>query len=168
MLHSPIYNVGRKNIRSIITNGYQLNTIVLKELIKDLNEQDTLLKTGESNTIGWILGHIILSRGSVLKLLQIGYDKMNSEENYKRGSEKNDLIKIDPQNAMDVFERRGKLIVNAVKDVDEKILDIEIKYNMPGGGNTVKDAILFSSWHETFHIGQIDLILAANCKGGIK
>lgn len=168
MLHSPIYYSGRKNIRSIIKNRYRLNTIVLKELIKTLNEQDTLLKTGNSNTIGWILGHIILSRGSVLKLLQMDYDKMNSEENYKRGSEKNDMINIESQNAMDVFERRGKQIVNAVKEVDEKILDIEIKYNMPGGGNTVKDAILFSSWHETFHIGQIDLILAANGRGGIK
>ena len=137
-------------------------------MIKDLSKQDTLGKTGVSNTIGWILGHIILYRGSVLKLLQIDYDKMGNEEIYKRGSEKDDMLKIDPQNAMDVFEKRGKQIEKAIKEIDDEILDTEIRYKIPGGGNRIRNAIVFSSWHETFHIGQIDLILAANGKGGIK
>lgn len=158
----------RKDIKSVIVSSYRLNTIILIELTKDLNDQDTSLKTGDSNTIGWILGHIILSRGSVLKLLEEDYDKVNDEEKYKRGSEKNSNIKIDIKDTSAEFEKRGRQIINAIKSIDEEILSRELKYKLPNGGNTIRDAIVFSSWHETFHIGQIDLILAANGKSGIR
>jgi hypothetical protein len=140
----------------------------LSELIKDLSDDDTLLRTGDSNTIGWILGHINLSRGSILKLLDIDYDKTNDEEKYKRGTEKNINIKIDINNIKIEFDKRGKHIINTIKTIDEEILNREIKYELPNGGNTIRDAIAFTSWHETFHIGHIDLILTANGKGGIK
>jgi len=155
-------------MRNMLVKGYQINTLVLEDIIKNLNEQDTLSKTGNSNTIGWILGHILAGRGSVLNLLKIKYEKLDNEEQYKRGSEKKDDIKIDPVKAMAVFKERGKQIEEAVMQADESVLDEEISYKLPGGGSRVKDAIHFSAWHETFHIGQIDLILAALGKGGIK
>jgi len=155
-------------MRNMLVKGYQINTLVLEDIIKNLKEQDTLSKTGNSNTIGWILGHILAGRGSVLNLLKIKYEKLDNEEQYKRGSEKKDDIKIDPVKAMAVFKERGKQIEEAVMQADESVLDEEISYKLPGGGSRVKDAIHFSAWHETFHIGQIDLILAALGKGGIK
>ncbi|MEJ2055290.1 MAG: hypothetical protein P8X42_15350, partial [Calditrichaceae bacterium] len=91
-----------------IVKTYQVNTQVLEMIIKDLNAQDTLSKTGKSNTIGWILGHILASRGSMLRLLKADYEKMENEEQYKRGSEKKDNIKIDPLKAKALFKERGK------------------------------------------------------------
>ena len=155
-------------MRNVIAKSYQLNTMILSDILKDLNEHDTLNKTGQSNTIGWILGHILASRGSMLSLLKTNYEKTENEEQYKRGSEKKDHIKIDPVKAMALFKERGKQIEEALMHADESVLDEEIAYKLPGGGNQVKDAIQFSAWHETFHIGQIDLILAASGKGGIK
>jgi uncharacterized damage-inducible protein DinB len=155
-------------MRDAIVKSYQLNTQVLEMIIKDLNAQDTLYKTGQSNTIGWILGHILASRGSMLCLLKTDYEKMENEEQYKRGSEKKDNIKIDPLKAMALFKERGKQIEEALMHADGSVLDEEISYKLPGGGSRVMDAIHFSAWHETFHIGQIDLILAALGKGGIK
>ncbi len=155
-------------MRNIMLKNYQLNTLILDSLLKNLKETDTLEKTGQSNTIGWILGHIIIGRGSVLNMLKIDYQKMDDEEEYKRGSMKNNNIKIDPIKAMVEFKKRGTQIEEAIININETLLDEEINYKLPGGGNQVKDAILFSAWHETFHIGQIDLILAALGKGGIK
>lgn len=155
-------------MRNIMVKSYQLNTLVLDSIIKDLKETDTLEKIGQSNTIGWILGHILLGRGSVLNMLKIDYQKMDDEEEYKRGSMKNNNIKLDLLKALNEFKKRGTQIEEAIKNIKETILNEEINDKLPGGGNQVKDAILFSAWHETFHIGQIDLILAALGKGGIR
>ncbi|MEJ2545095.1 MAG: DinB family protein [Calditrichaceae bacterium] len=155
-------------MRDSMVKSFQINTLVLDSLIKDLKVPDSLLRTGQSNTIGWILGHILASRGSMLSLLKTNYEKTENEEQYKRGSEKKDHIKIDPVKAMALFKERGKQIEEALMHADESVLDEEITYKLPGGGSRVKDAIHFSAWHETFHIGQIDLILAASGKGGIK
>lgn len=153
---------------NVIAKSYQLNTMILSDILKDLNEHDTIEKTGQSNTIGWILGHILLGRGSVLDLLKIDYQKMDDEEKYKRGSVKNSSIKIDISKAMAEFKKRGTQIEKAIMNINDAILNEEIKSKLPGGGNRIKDAVIFSAWHETFHIGQIDLILAASGKGGIK
>jgi uncharacterized damage-inducible protein DinB len=155
-------------MRNVMAKNYRINTIVLNDIIKDLNEPYTLEKTGQSNTIGWILGHIILGRGSVLNLLKVDYQKTDDEERYKRGSVKNNSIKIDLSKAMAEFKKRGTQIEKAIMNLNDAILNEEINSTLPGGGNRIKDAVIFSAWHETFHIGQIDLILAALGKGGIK
>ena len=155
-------------MRDAMIKNYQLNTLVLDSILKDLKEPDSLGKTGQSNTIGWIFGHIILGRGSILNLLKIDYQKMDKEEKYKRGSIKDSNVKLDPLEGMAVFIKRGTLIEEAIQHIDEVKLNEEIGYKLPGGGDRVKDAILFTAWHETFHIGQIDLILSAVGKGGIK
>lgn len=46
----------------------------------------------------------------------------------------------------------------ALKNVDEKILKTDIRFNVPIGGNTVEDALMFVVEHESYHIGQMSLI----------
>jgi uncharacterized damage-inducible protein DinB len=155
-------------MKNEISQTFKLNTMLLNGMLEKMNEDDTLAKTGNSNTVGWIVGHIIKSRGSALKLFQKGYKELENEQNYARGAEKDGSAKIHPQNALIEFQKRGVEIETALMEAAEQQLQHKIDYKLPGVGDTVADALLFIAWHESFHVGQIDLILTALGKGGIK
>ena len=155
-------------MKNEIIQIFKLNTMLLNGMLEKMNEDDTLTKTGNSNTIGWIVGHIIKSRGSALKLLRKEYIEMEDEQRFARGVEKDGSVTVQPELALNKFQKRGANIEIALTAADEQLLNQKINYKLPGVGDTVADALLFTAWHESFHVGQIDLILAAHGKGGVK
>jgi len=155
-------------MKEAIIQIFKLNNMLVNGMLGKMGESDTLARTGDSNTIAWIVGHIIKSRGSALKLFHKDYRALENENDYARGVKKDNSAKIDPQKAVKEFRRRGDEIESALADVNDNFLNQKIDYQLPVVGDTVADAILFTGWHESFHIGQIDLILVALGKGGVK
>lgn len=150
------------------TRTFTGNTHFLKSMLSGLDDNDMLLKTGESNTIGWILGHITWTRGSLLKMLNEPDEIKDWEKQFVRGVVKNTEIKVNLEQVLNEFSKRGEAIVKAIEALDEDGLKKDIGFELPGGGRDIGTFIAFAAWHETFHMGQIDLIRAATGKGGIK
>ncbi len=69
-------------------------------LLQGLTDNDPLARTGQSNTIGWILGHIILHRAKTLQLLKIPCEIRESEKAFERGVAKNVELKINAEQAL--------------------------------------------------------------------
>lgn len=143
------------------------NTLYLKKMTADLTEEDMLLSAGESNTIGWIIGHILNYRGEILRRMNIPCEKKETEKAFDRGVPKNKNIKINFAESMNDFAVRGGKIAEAIDSLGDEILKQPCGMELPGG-NDIETLISFLSWHETFHLGQIDLIKAAAGKAGIK
>jgi hypothetical protein len=148
--------------------SYQGNTIYLQNIMKDFCDEDLMLSTGESNTIGWIFGHIILYRGKVLEHFDSNFHLKESEKQFSRGVEKNKNIKMNFIESMNEYTSRGEQIVNELNNTNEEYLRKDIKIKYQGKDLDLEGMISMLSWHETFHIGQIDLIKAAVGKGGVK
>lgn len=155
-----------KDERNALT--YRGNTLYLKGMLENLDQCDMLAKTGESNTIGWILGHITLYRGQLLKIINADCTIEESENRFARGAKKDTDIEINMQHALDRFIQRGEMLVKSIPELTDEQLHRDTGIQVPLGGSQVKDIIGMLAWHETFHLGQIDLIKAANGKGGIK
>ncbi len=149
-------------------NAYRGNTFYLLHLLKGLNDDDMLLSTGESNTIGWIFGHIIYYRGIILQRLKEEIEISESEKNFERGAKKNKELKVNLEESLNNFSSRGDKIITALNEMNDEDFKQNIGMELPGGKNDLEALLLFLSWHETFHLGQIDLIKAACGKGGIK
>jgi uncharacterized damage-inducible protein DinB len=149
-------------------NAFRGNTLYLLNMLKGLTDEDMLLCTGESNTIGWILGHIIRYRGTILQKMNKEIEIKDFEKNFERGAKKNKELKINYEEAINNFSSRGDKIVTALSDMDDEAFKQNIGMELPDGKNDLESLLSFLSWHETFHLGQIDLIKAAVGKGGIK
>lgn len=144
------------------------NAAYLKHMLKNMNDDDMMLSTGESNTIGWVLGHIVYYRGEIAKKLNMECTIKEYEKSFARGAEKNRSIKVSLEEALKDLTERGELIARAIEELGEEGLKKKIDIELPGGDGSLGSYIGFLSWHETFHLGQIDLIKAACGKGGIK
>lgn len=144
------------------------NAVYAKHMLKNMNDEDMMLCTGESNTIGWILGHIVYYRGEIAKKLNKECAIKDYEKNFERGAEKNREIKVSLADALKDLTERGEIIAGAIEEMGEEGLKKKIDIELPGGDGSIGNYIAFLSWHETFHLGQIDLIKAACGKGGIK
>lgn len=127
-----------------------------------------LARTGQSNTIGWILGHLILHRGKTLQLLKIPCEIHESEKAFERGVEKNIELRLDVTQALKDMMSRGEQLVERILELDETDLQRTLDVSFPGGKNDLGSGLSFAAWHETFHIGQIDLIKVAVGMEGIK
>lgn len=144
------------------------NSLYIKNLLAGMNDDDMMMSTGESNTMGWILGHIVHYRGEILRRLKKDCEKKETEKAFERGAPKNKTIRINLAESLNDFSERGILIDAALEELGDEGLKTEIDIKLPGGKNDIESLIAFLAWHETFHLGQIDLIKAANGKGGIK
>jgi len=69
---------------------------------------------------------------------------------------------------MKLFLERGELIIFEINKAGDEGLKKNFSGKHPFGGDDIDSMLQFLAWHETFHIGQIDLIKAATGKDGIK
>jgi uncharacterized damage-inducible protein DinB len=147
---------------------FRRNTACFTAMLKECGDEIFQLKTGESNSIGWITGHMILYRGKIVERLKKISVIEETERKFERGAEKKNKDEIDFEKALKEFSCRGEEIASAIDRLTDEqlntILDIEIPGEIPDLANYLSRL----AWHETFHLGQIDLIKAASGKGGIK
>lgn len=142
------------------------NTGIVKFLLRDMKPADLSRPLGESNTIGWIVGHLAVSRGSLLKAMGQPVDTFSWEAGFGRGAEKK-ASPIDLTEILPVFVDRGGQLKEQIPQLTESRLSEKSGRTLPDGGDDLQGYVSFLLWHETFHLGQIDLIQAGLGIGGI-
>jgi len=135
--------------------GFSYRAINLN--IDDISDEESLIVPQPAgNCMNWILGHIILSRNSMLKSL--GQEELRIQtkfEHYERGA----ASETDSQN-LTSFEQ----LKNDFRSINERFLsvlnDIPLeKFNQVSHTNkTLADDLAFLYFHEAYHAGQIGLI----------
>ena len=154
-------------MKNEIVSNYRKNTLIIKHIVDGL-DSEMLLRTGESNTVGWILGHLKFCRGQVLQMLEVECGLTEEEKAFERGVEKNVVMAIDMAETMEGYTARGVSMEQAILALEEDDFKKPIPFELPDGSKDIGGFLSFLAWHETFHIGQIDLIIAATGKGGVK
>ncbi len=144
-----------------LIQAYAVNTRLIGRLIEGITHDESLLQPPfPTNCFNWVLGHILVSRNESMRL-SFG-DKMWPDtiiERYDSGSEPitredesvrylNDLIK-------DIHESQERLttLLRNLTDVD-----LEQDYQDEKGARARWLCIRGLHWHETYHIGQLELL----------
>ena len=136
-------------------------TAYLSKMLEGFTDADLLLSTGESNTIGWILGHINLYRAQIIQRLNNNIPVNESERIFARGTAKNKQIQLCINDIMKEISERGSLIEKLINEAPESDLKKIVDIKFPAEDNSLESLLSFLIWHETIHIGQISLIKAA-------
>lgn len=145
-----------------LSQDYAANTWLIEKLTEGLIHEESLLQPGfPANCLNWVLGHILSRRSSALELL--GTDPLWDEEIfalYRSGSEPitagspasryEDLLQDleDSQQRLDAaLARISRQGIEAVVETDR-------------GTKPVWEHLEGLIWHETFHLGQLDILRA--------
>ena len=132
---------------------------IIQEQTKGLTHDDSLLQLPfRANSMNWVLGHLANSRNSILKTLgEPPALEGTLAARYKRDSEPvtNHQEAVPLKTLLTAIEESQERILAALMQTTPKMMvatyDEENKF-------TVGDRLEFLHWHETYHVGQIEIL----------
>ena len=142
--------------------GYETNTWMIHDHVDGVSEEESLLQLPfEANCLNWILGHIVSRRNSALEALGLeGLWDSGTAARYKTGSEpirEAAGARRFPDLLVDL-DRSQQALAGALSEATEASLP-QIVENDRGAKPAVEHLEGFH-WHETYHIGQLDILQA--------
>lgn len=134
------------------------HSIVLQQL-DGLSDEDMLLQPeSRGNCANWILGHIIASRNTIIRIFdkEFVWDDATIKL-YNYGSEpitsaESPHISLD--GLLEAYENSKVLLLECLEQASDEDLEKVINDR----GTTANDRISFMIWHESYHSGQFEYL----------
>ena len=142
-----------------LSNAFARNVNIVKMQTEGLTQEDSLRQLlAHGNCLNWVLGHIAVSRDSILETLGEPPVMDAIGVRYKRGS---DPLKQADEGTLTLEEllnwlgRSQECIATTLSKMDEAALARE--YSSGDRKTTVGQRAFFQYFHETYHVGQTEL-----------
>ena len=144
-----------------LSDAFSRNTRMAREMTQGLSQADSVLQPPfQGNCLNWVLGHIAQSRNEVLQ--RLGQTPILTEAEAKRygyGSEPvcaegGDIIRLERLLAL--LTQAGEGIAAALEEKSPEALAQRIDSFL--GPVALEKLVFFLQWHETYHLGQVELL----------
>lgn len=147
----------------LLRRGFRRNQRILHAQAEGLSHEQSLTQTEYNvNCFNWVLGHVVSGRSQLLVRL-FGVEPIMSEEQAARYLRESDPITEDGPGVMAFADLLGLLDASeealeaALADVDEEFMAEEL--SVEDGRMASRAAqVMFTYFHDTYHIGQTDLL----------
>lgn len=146
---------------------YQLLTDWYISVLEGISEEDgSKLITGQTNSLEWLAGHLIVGRYRNMVRLGVQIEPyVHLVQFIDQSIPPPNAIAFDPNMKYSTLSEcteqwitYADIFMKALKNADENLLNKEIPFTVITGGNTVADALDFVIMHESYHIGQMSTI----------
>jgi uncharacterized damage-inducible protein DinB len=139
--------------------GYNLRAF--ERLVDGINHEESMIAPQfGGNTINWIVGHLVQSRNEMLEVIGLAPIWTAAiQMKYQTGSKpisNPDNIGVDFDRLLTDYRAAQDLLLVRIAEMTEEELNQEI-----GEGEqktTIAATVNGYIWHETYHIGQIELL----------
>lgn len=143
-----------------LIQSYGVNLQVVRLQTDGLTHADSLLQPPfRGNCLNWVLGHILVGRNTALELLARPrlWDEA-LEALYRTGSEPlaDGRLAVPLDQLLADLERSQQDITDALEDADPEDLARDVPFR--GGERALGQALGGLHWHETYHLGQLELL----------
>lgn len=136
---------------------FDVNAHLAKKAVEGLTDEQLWRRPGDgSNPIAWVLGHIVTTRYGMIAILGGTARKPAWADAFKRGQPFG-----RPENAPAVSElvqaldETNAAMKGALENATEAQLSAESPFKVPLPDNTLRGAVVFFGFHETYHVGQL-------------
>jgi uncharacterized damage-inducible protein DinB len=135
---------------------FKRNEAMLAKSIEGLStEQWTRRPLDESNSVLWILGHIVWARSRALKLLGVAWAEPWLTY-FERGSKPEDAPHYPaPDEVLAAWKDLSTSLPAALEAVSAEAMATSAPTPSPSLDGTVGGMVTFLAMHETYHVGQI-------------
>lgn len=145
-----------------VIDDYEFHTMLIHRFVDNITHQESILQLPfEHNCMNWILGHIVTNRSHVLET--VGAAHVWRDE--VRALYHTETPPIKPESKSVQFETLVKYLdesVGLLKAALENISDeyFEETHSNYRGEKTRYAHVTGFHWHESFHIGQLEILKA--------
>lgn len=141
---------------------YKANTWLLNKLVEGITQVESLQTPHPRiNCANWLLGHILAGRHEALELLGAGiFWAEDWLVIYRSGSPalEGDGTGLEFSRLVDELQRSQDQLALTLEAVTEEQLEASVETRR--GEKPVWEHVDGLAWHETFHVGQIDILRA--------
>jgi uncharacterized damage-inducible protein DinB len=142
-----------------IEGMFKTNTDIVKKAISEIPPDDWFRSPGDdSNHLMWVTGHIIWSRGNVLKSLNAEWTApwlAAFARGATRAMEKQYPPVAEMQNAWNDVSTQ---LLNCLADAPAELLAKTAPQGPPSFDGKLSGLVAFLAFHETYHVGQISYL----------
>ena len=144
-----------KNISGI----YRANTDIINKAIADVRPEDWFRKPGDdSNHLMWLLGHVVVHRGLVLKTIGGKWDSSWAPL-FTRGSERVDDAEYPSVDEMqEAWTQISEQLKTALRGAPEDVLAKASPEGMPSFDKKLSGTVAFLAFHDAYHTGQVSFL----------
>jgi uncharacterized damage-inducible protein DinB len=144
-----------------LADAFARNLDMIKQQTQGLTHADSVLQPPvRGNCLNWVLGHIAETRNLVLQ--QLGQPPLLSEAHAKRygyGSapvcaDGEDILKLET--LLELLEQSQKTIDEVLGHISSEELNKKVQSFL--GTTTLGQLLFFLYYHETYHLGQTELL----------
>ncbi len=110
----------------------------------------------KSNPMIWIAGHLVFSRTGLVRIVGGKVDEKPWNTQFRRGASIDDMLTYpDSDEIAGQWKIVSDVLMTRLNELTEDELDLPSSFNVPSGEQTVRGAISFLHFHESYHIGQL-------------
>ena len=144
-----------KNISGI----YRANTDIINKAIADVRGEDWFRKPGDdSNHLMWLLGHVVVHRGLVLKTIGARWESSWAPL-FTRGSERVDDAEYPSVDEMqEAWNQISAQLKTALREAPEDVLTKASPEGMPSFDKKLSGTVAFLAFHDAYHTGQLSFL----------
>jgi hypothetical protein len=143
-----------------LIQAYATNTWLIGQLTEGLSHTESLLQTPfPTNCVNWILGHILVSRNESIHLCGGEMWEQGTIDRYKSDSQpvvEGDKDVHQFEDLLEDFEASQNLLATLIGELNEDKLNEVVETTR--GEKPRWLHIRGLHWHETYHMGQLELL----------
>ena len=144
---------------SNIKGMFKTNTDIINMAIADVKDEDWLRQPGDnSNHLLWLLGHVVVHRGLVLKTVGADWNASWAPL-FARGSERVNAAQYPSVEEMrDAWNQVSEQIKATLNGSPAEVLNKPSAEGIPSFDKQVSGSVAFLAFHDTYHTGQISFL----------
>jgi hypothetical protein len=149
---------------------YEMSFGAINRNLEDVSHEESLVRPPAGNCLNWVLGHVVLYRGTMLKI--IGRRPLLEGERadvYRRGSHPDGSEQyLDLATLRGLFSDAHQEIIPTLSVMTDQELAANVpqEFNRPPLAGSISNALSRLSFHESYHAGQIGLLRRIAGKDG--
>ena len=147
---------------------YGITTALVERAVRDISDQEAAQRVeGNSNCMLWLFAHLTAVRCSLAGML--GVQKNVPWRQYFGKGAKGDEFSKYPTMAevRQVWQEITPLLVDALETARDEQLSAPAPRDFPIPDKSIRGAILFLAFHESYHVGQMSYLRKCLGKDGL-
>lgn len=134
-----------------------INASLIARAVDGLSHEELLRQPSDhANPMLWIASHVVASRGSLIKLLGGAWDAPAWAADFTRGSARPSPAAYPPvSRVLAALTATEGALTAALESVDDARWSAPSPRSFPVADHSLRGAIAFSAFHETYHVGQL-------------
>lgn len=142
-----------------ISGMFRANTDIISKAIGDVRPEDWFRKPGDdSNHMMWLLGHVIVHRGHVLKTLGAQWDRSWAPL-FARGAQRGDDAQYPPVDEIRAaWTEISEQLKTTLREAPEEVLNGPAPEGPPSFDKKLSGTVAFYAFHDTYHTGQLSFL----------